>query len=98
MKVALDGAEMGKTDSDGKTDRDGSAGTSAPPEAWAKLSNLTYTRDGTGEKLPFPAGLVVLLQAIANVLNHCVGTGDLAVRLFVPRPRNAHPTETKNMM
>lgn len=59
----------------------GRAGTSASPQAWAKLSYLSYTRQLTGETLPFPAGLVVLLKAISDVLNHCVGTGDLAVRL-----------------
>eukprot|EP00904_Undaria_pinnatifida_P000063 jgi/Undpi1/10057/HiC_scaffold_28.g12511.m1 len=58
----------------------GRAGTSASPQAWAKLGYLTYTRDLTGEVLPFPAGMVVLLKAISYVLNHCVGTGDLAVR------------------
>lgn len=61
------------TDTDG-----GRAGTGAPPEAWAKLSSLTYTCDGTGEKLPFPTGLIGLLKAISDVLNHCVATGDLA--------------------
>lgn len=60
----------------------GRAGTSAPPEAWAKLSSLTYTRYATGEKLPFPAGLAGLLKAISDVLNHCVATGDLAVRVY----------------
>lgn len=58
----------------------GRAGTSASPQAWAKLSYLSYTRELTGETMPFPAGLVVLLKAISDVLNHCVGTGDLAVR------------------
>lgn len=52
----------------------------ALPKAWSKLNSLTYTRDGTGEKLSFPAGLTGLLKAISNVLNYCVGTGDLAVR------------------
>lgn len=68
----------------GSADEDDGAGrsnTSAPPQAWAKLSSLTYTREGTGEKTPFPAGLVRLLKALSDVLNHCVGTGDLAVRI-----------------
>lgn len=53
--------------------------TGASPQAWAKLGYLTYTRDRTSEKMPFPAGMVVLLKAISDVLSHCVGTGDLAV-------------------
>lgn len=65
------------TDSEGDGGR---AGTTASPQAWAKLSYLSYTRELTGETMPFPAGLVVLLKAISDVLNHCVGTGDLAVR------------------
>lgn len=72
--------------SGGSADEDdaaGRSGTSAPPQAWAKLSSLTYTRDGTGEKTPFPAGLVRLLKALSDVLNNCVGTGDLAVRIHM---------------
>lgn len=56
-----------------------SSATGASPQAWAKLSYLTYTRDRTSEKMPFPAGMVGLLKAVSDVLNHCVGTGDLAV-------------------
>lgn len=56
-----------------------SPATGASPQAWVKLSYLTYTRDRTSEKMPFPAGMVGLLKALSDVLNHCVGTGDLAV-------------------
>ena len=74
----------GIEDSDGKgaiedsNDKD-RAGTSASPQAWAKLSSLTYIRARTNEKLSFPAGLVVLLKSISGVLNHAIGTGELAV-------------------
>ncbi|CAM9362217.1 unnamed protein product, partial [Hapterophycus canaliculatus] len=57
--------------------------TGASPQAWAKLGYLMYTRDRTSEKMPFPAGMVILLKALSEVLNHCVGTGDLAIRLSV---------------
>lgn len=66
---------------------DGSAGTSAPPEAWAKLASLIYTRDATGEQVQFPTGLAGLLKAISDVLNHCVATGDLAVSVGVVASR-----------
>lgn len=66
--------------SGGENDDSGRAGTSATPQAWAKLSSLSYRRERTNEILPFPAGLVGLLKAITDVLDHCVGTGDLAVR------------------
>lgn len=56
-----------------------SSTSGASPQAWAKLNYLTYTRHGTSENMPFPAGMAVLLKALSNVLNHCVGTGDLAV-------------------
>lgn len=59
----------------------GDTATGASPQAWAKLSSLTYTRDKTSEKMTFPAGMVALLKAISGVLNYCVGTGDLAVSL-----------------
>eukprot|EP00752_Nemacystus_decipiens_P004375 g3998.t2 len=57
--------------------------TGASPQAWAKLGYLTYTRDKNSEKMPFPAGMVGLLKALTDVLDHCVGTGDLAIRLSV---------------
>ncbi|CAM9261338.1 unnamed protein product [Ectocarpus fasciculatus] len=60
-----------------------SSTSGASPQAWAKLNYLTYTRHGTSENMPFPAGMVVLLKTLSNVLNHCVGTGDLAIRLSV---------------
>lgn len=58
-----------------------SSATGASPQAWAKLSYLTYTRDKTSEKMPFPAGMVELLKALTDVLNHCVGAGDLAASI-----------------
>ncbi|CAM9277865.1 unnamed protein product, partial [Scytosiphon promiscuus] len=71
-------------DGEGHEERVVDAGvTGASPQAWAKLGYLTYTRDQTSEKMPFPAGMVLLLKAISEVLNHCVGTGDLAIRLSV---------------
>lgn len=76
-----DGVVAGKGGGDGDAVRDRrSSATGASPQAWAKLSYLTYTRDKTSEKMPFPAGMVGLLKALSDVLNHCVGTGDLAVR------------------
>lgn len=80
--IAANVAADGNTIGGGKEER-GKAGTNASPQAWAKLNSLTYTRDQSGEKLPFPVGLVGLLKAISSVLDHCVGTGDLAVRRFV---------------
>ncbi|CAB1101510.1 unnamed protein product [Ectocarpus sp. CCAP 1310/34] len=82
------GITEGATSEDGGGDGGGSRGvesstSGASPQAWAKLNYLTYTRHGTSEKMPFPAGMVVLLKALSNVLNHCVGTGDLAIRLSV---------------
>ena len=68
------GASGGDGDPTGR-----SSATGASPQAWAKLGYLTYTRDKNSEKMPFPAGMVVLLKAVTDVLNHCVGTGDLAV-------------------
>ncbi|CAN0225131.1 unnamed protein product [Ectocarpus sp. 6 AP-2014] len=82
------GVTKGATAEEGGGDSGGSEGvesstSGASPQAWVKLNCLTYTRHGTSEKMPFPAGMVVLLKALSNVLNHCVGTGDLAIRLSV---------------
>ncbi|CAM9699349.1 unnamed protein product [Ectocarpus sp. 12 AP-2014] len=82
------GITEGTTAEEAGGDSGGSGGvesstSGASPQAWAKLNYLTYTRHGTSEKMPFPAGMVVLLKALSNVLNHCVGTGDLAIRLSV---------------
>ncbi|CAM9120809.1 unnamed protein product [Ectocarpus sp. 4 AP-2014] len=82
------GITEGSSAEEGGGDSGGSGGvesstSGASPQAWAKLNYLTYTRHGTSEKMPFPAGMVVLLKALSNVLNHCVGTGDLAIRLSV---------------
>ncbi|CBN77302.1 hypothetical protein Esi_0044_0093 [Ectocarpus siliculosus] len=78
------GITEGATAEEGGGENGGSEGvesstSGASPQAWVKLNCLTYTRHGTSEKMPFPAGMVVLLKALSNVLNHCVGTGDLAV-------------------
>lgn len=83
-----DGAAAGTGGGGGDGDEVGVGGRSsaagASPQAWAKLSYLTYTRDRTSEKMPFPAGMVGLLKAVSDVLNHCVGTGDLAVSICLP--------------
>lgn len=72
------------TGEDGDGGGEDSSATGASPQSWAKLSYLTYTRDRTSETMPFPAGMVALLKALSDVLNHCVGTGDLAVRVYIP--------------
>lgn len=78
------------TGADGDGDDGGSSATGASAQSWAKLSCLTYTRYLTSEKMSFPAGMVVLMKALSGVLNHCVGTGDLAVRTY----RNFRRLET----
>lgn len=73
------GGGAGGGDGDAIGPGGGSSATGASPQAWAKLGYLTYTRDKNSEKMPFPTGMVGLLKAVTDVLNHCVGTGDLAV-------------------
>ncbi|CAM9914598.1 unnamed protein product, partial [Choristocarpus tenellus] len=72
-----------KADGSREGGRDKHSRMIASPEAWERLNSLMYTREQTGESVPFPQGLGGLLSAVSAVLSHCVGTGDLAVRLSV---------------
>lgn len=80
VNASFSGGGGSTAPADGSGGSDDAAATGASPQAWAKLNSLTYTRDQTSEKMAFPAGMVGLLKAISEVLNYCVGTGDLAVR------------------
>lgn len=80
--LAAGGGGSATTGADEDGSDGGSSATGASAKSWAKLSLLTYTRDHASEKLSFPAGMVALLKAVSCVLNHCVGTGDLAVGAY----------------